>query len=65
MSKKTIGIVLIILGVIVAVVAFAADALGIGGSPGIGWKQLLGATIGVSVALVGVWLELSKPDQKK
>jgi hypothetical protein len=65
MSKRTIGIVLIVLGVILAVVALAADVLSIGGSPGIGWKQLLGAAIGVIVAIVGIWLASNPPNQKK
>ena len=65
MSKRTIGVVLIILGVVVLVVSLAADPLGIGYGPGIGWKQILGAVIGVLVAIGGVWLALNKPGQKK
>ena len=63
MSKKTIGFLLIILGVIVLVVSLAADVIGIGGVPGFGWKQILGAVVGVLVALGGVWLALNKPTQ--
>jgi uncharacterized membrane protein (DUF441 family) len=63
MSKKTIGYILIALGVILAIVSLAADVIGIGGA-GFGWKQILGTAIGVIVAIVGVWLALSKPDQK-
>ncbi len=65
MSKKTIGIVLIVLGVILALFFLAADALGIGGSPGIGWKQLLGAAIGIIIVIVGIWFTLTKTDQNK
>ena len=64
MSKKTIGVLLIILGVVVLVVSLAADGLGIGGMPGFGWKQILGTVVGVIVALGGVWLALNKPNQK-
>jgi hypothetical protein len=56
MSKRTIGMALIVLGVILLIVSLAADSLGIGGAPGIGWKQLSGAGLGVIVAIVGVWL---------
>jgi len=65
MSKKTIGFLLIILGVIVLVVSLAADTLGIGSGNGFGWKQILGTVVGVIVALGGVWLALNKPTQMK
>jgi hypothetical protein len=65
MSKRTIGIMLIALGTIIAVVSLAADAIGIGGQLGFGWKQQLGTAIGVIVALAGFWLGLSKPNQQK
>jgi predicted phage tail protein len=64
MSKKTIGFLLIILGVVVLVVSLTADVTGLGPGNGIGWKQILGAVIGVIVALGGVWLALNKPTQK-
>lgn len=63
MSTKTIGFLLIALGVVVAVVSLAADMIGIGNRQGIGWQQLLGIAVGVIVALVGIWLSLSKPKQ--
>jgi len=55
MSKRTLGIILIILGVLLAVVSLAADSLGLGNGMGIGWKQILGAVIGVLVAVGGIW----------
>jgi hypothetical protein len=64
MNKKTIGYILIALGVILAVISLAADVIGIG-SPGFGMQQILGTAVGVIVAIVGVWLALSKQDQKK
>jgi len=66
MSKKSIGLVLIALGVVIVVVSMAADAIGIGNQVelGIGWKQQLGTAFGVVVALVGVWLAMRKPNQK-
>ena len=65
MSKKTIGFLLIILGVVVLVVSLTADVTGLGTGNGICWKQILGTVAGVIVALDGVWLALSKPTQKK
>ncbi len=55
MQKKTLGIVLMFLGLVVLIASLAADALGIGMDPGIGWKQALGALVGVIVAGVGAW----------
>ena len=65
MSNKTIGIVLIILGVGMMIVSLAADVIGIGNGTGIGWKQILGAVVGVLVAVGGGWLAWSKPGPKK
>ena len=65
MSKRTIGIMLVVLGVVVYIVSLAADVIGIGNGTGIGWKQILGAVIGLLVAVGGGWLALNKPSQKK
>jgi hypothetical protein len=64
MSKITLGILLIVLGVILVGVSLAADMIGIGVGA-FGTKQYLGTAIGIIVAIVGVWLALSKPKQKK
>jgi hypothetical protein len=55
MSKRTIGLGLIVLGVILLIGSLAVDALGMGTAPGIGWKQLTGAGIGVILVIVGGW----------
>jgi hypothetical protein len=65
MSKRTIGIGLIVLGVILLIVSLAADALGIGGAPGIGVKQLTGAGLGVVVVIVGGWLMMGDKSKSK
>ncbi len=54
MSRKTVGVVLLVVGVLLFLVSAAADSLGIGGSPGIGWKQMLGMVIGVVLAATGM-----------
>jgi hypothetical protein len=46
---------LIVLGVILLIGSLGADALGLGGAPGIGFKQIGGALLGVIVAGAGVW----------
>ena len=59
-NKKTIGTVLLVAGVILLIVALAADALGIGGASGFGYKQIIGAVVGVIVAVVGFVLYSKK-----
>ena len=53
MSKKTRAVVLLAAGALVALVALGADVLGLGGSPGIGWKQILGTLVGAGLAVAG------------
>jgi len=64
MSKRTLGILLIILGVLLAIGSLAADAFGIGNGAGIGWKQILGAVIGVLIAAGGAWWGWGKMGKK-
>ena len=60
MSRRTMGIVLIVVGVVLAVISLAADAIGIGSYPGLNWAQILGTVVGAILALVGVWLAMRK-----
>ena len=53
MSNRIRGVVLIAAGALVAVVSLAADPLGFGAHPGIGWKQIVGALAGIAAAGVG------------
>jgi hypothetical protein len=59
-NMKTIGTVLLVAGGILLIVALAADALGIGGAVGFGYKQIIGAVAGVIVAVVGFVLYSKK-----
>ena len=52
MNKKTIGIILLIVGAILLIVSLAADSIGIG-LPGFGLKQIAGTVVGVIIAAVG------------
>jgi len=60
MSQRTLGIVLLVLGIVLLVVSLAADQLGIGSGGGIGGKQLAGAAVGIVVAVAGGWLTWRK-----
>jgi hypothetical protein len=63
MNKRTVGYILIALGVVGLIVSLAADYIGVGSYPGINGTQLLGAVLSLVVALVGVWLARSKAEQ--
>ena len=54
MAASTRSIVLIVIGVVLLAVSLLADAFGIGAHPGLGWKQLVGAAVGVVVAVIGI-----------
>ena len=54
MQGKTVGTVLLVLGVALAVVSVLADTLGLGGAPGFGYKQIAGLAAGVVIAAVGL-----------
>jgi hypothetical protein len=48
--------VVIGIGALLVLVALFADPLGLGRSPGFGWRQGLGVVIGVLVILGGLYL---------
>jgi hypothetical protein len=52
MSKRKVAVVLLVIGVLVFLVSATADALGIGGYPGIGTKQVAGMVVGAALAVV-------------
>ena len=60
MNKKTISIALLAVGVVLLIGSLAADAVGIGGAIGFGYKQIAGSIAGVIVAVVGFVLYSKK-----
>jgi hypothetical protein len=54
MSKKTVAMVLLVVGVLLFLISAAADSLGIGGYPGIGMKQVAGIVVGVVLAAIAM-----------
>ncbi len=54
--KRIVGIVLLLVGVVVFVLALAADVIGIGGYPGFGSSQIAGIVAGAIAAVVGLVL---------
>ena len=54
--KRTIALVLLIVGIVVLIISVAPDAIGLGGSPGFGHNQMAGTAAGAIVAIVGAIL---------
>lgn len=59
-GKKTAGIVLLVVGIVVLLLSLLADLIGIGGWPGLGRDQIVGAIVGAIVTVVGLVLTLRK-----
>ena len=60
MNKKMIGVALLAVGVVVLIGSLAADPIGVGGAAGFGYKQIIGAVVGVIAAVVGFVLYSKK-----
>ncbi len=54
MSQRTAGPVMLTAGILIVLVSAGADRLGIGGAPGVGWKQVCGIVVGVVIAAAGM-----------
>jgi len=48
------AVIFLVAGVLLFLVSLTADAIGVGEGTGIGWKQILGAVVGVVIAAVGM-----------
>jgi hypothetical protein len=59
-NQKTIGTILLIVGVILLIASLTADMIGIGGVPGFGYKQIVGTVVGVIAAVIGYVLYSKK-----
>ena len=59
MTKKTYGIALIVVGVLIVAFVFLAAPLHLA-SPGLGWKQAAGLLLGLLALAAGVMLFLGK-----
>jgi len=57
---RTLGIILLAIGIVMLVLAIGADVIGLGHTRSFGFKQIAGAVIGVLVATIGSFLALQK-----
>lgn len=64
MSQQALGRVVLVVGIVVTGGSLLADAIGIGGGPGIGMKQITGSLIGLVTIVVGV-LMMRRADQRR
>ena len=55
-QSRRLSFILIGIGAVVLLASLFADPLGIGGYPGIGFKQVIGMIVGVVVGIVGLVL---------
>ena len=53
-NTKTVGTVLLVVGVILLIVSLGADVIGLGGGARFGGQQILGAIAGIILIVVGV-----------
>ena len=60
-GKKTVSIVLLVVGIAILALSLAADYIGIGNAvPRFGLQQIAGTIVGAIVAVVGLFLMLRK-----
>ena len=58
--QKIIGIVLLLNGIIIFILASSADFIGLGEYPGYGYKQISGNIVGAIAIIAGVYLTRKK-----
>ncbi len=59
-GKKTVGIVVLVVGIVVLLLSLVADPIGIGGHPGFGRYQIVSIIVGAIVTVVGLVLTLKR-----
>ena len=56
MQKQTWGFIFAVVGIIILLISLFADLIGIGGYPGLGYKQIIGIIVGVLIIIIGLIL---------
>ena len=54
MNQRSIGIILIIVGLVLAALSLTADLIGLGEGSGLGYKQIAGLVVGVGGIIAGL-----------
>ena len=53
MAKKKLAVASVVVGLLLLLLSLSADGIGLGVSPGLGWKQIVGAVVGAVLAGAG------------
>jgi hypothetical protein len=61
MNNRTIGVALIVIGVVLLIASLAADVIGIGGRAGFGRYQIAGIVVGFLATGVGLYMRARNP----
>ena len=56
MSNPVFSWIVIVVGALLVLISLFADQMGLGRSPGFGWRQFLGVVVGALVILAGGYL---------
>jgi hypothetical protein len=59
-STKTVGIVLLVAGIVILILSLLANSMGLGNPSVFGPLQIAGTIVGAIVAVVGLFLRLKK-----
>ena len=63
LNKKAVGNILLAIGILAIIFFLSVDLIGIGNDPStIGWKQILGASAGLVVVVLGLFISRTKKD---
>ncbi len=62
MAAHSRAVAVVIIGVALASFSVLADTIGVGAHPDFGWKQIVGAVMGVVIAGFGIWWMRAKPE---
>jgi uncharacterized membrane protein len=46
---------MLVVGVVLTFVSIFADQIGLGATPGFGWRQTLGLLVGLALIVLGLW----------
>jgi hypothetical protein len=61
MSNRNLGIAILVIGILIILISLLADVISIGATAGVmGWKQILGAGIGLFVCIAGIVISRRK-----
>ena len=60
MNKKSVGNILLVIGIVILIFSLLVDVIGIGKDSAFGFYQIIGAVVGIVVAGIGWFLKNKK-----